>query len=144
MTTVDTTAAERSAAPRAAISQNNARLQEALSRGDAAAIAAMYTEDAQLMPPNGAAARGPVEIRAFWEGGMKAGVKRLRIETQELETNGEVAVETGHYQMVMQPAGGAEVTDEGKYLVVWHRQTDGAWKLHRDIFNSNLPLPSVH
>ena len=28
--------------------------------------------------------------------------------------------------------------DEGKYVVVWKKQEDGSWKLHRDIWNSNL------
>ena len=31
-----------------------------------------------------------------------------------------------------------QVADQGKYIVLWP-QVDGAWKLHRDIFNSSLP-----
>jgi ketosteroid isomerase-like protein len=31
--------------------------------------------------------------------------------------------------------------DRGKTLNVWKRQADGSWKLHRDIWNSNMPIP---
>jgi hypothetical protein len=27
----------------------------------------------------------------------------------------------------------------GKYIVIWKRQPTGGWKIHRDIFNSDVP-----
>jgi ketosteroid isomerase-like protein len=32
--------------------------------------------------------------------------------------------------------------DSGKYIEIWRKQSDGTWKLVRDIFNSDLPLPT--
>jgi uncharacterized protein (TIGR02246 family) len=143
MSTVETNAAA-SAGPRAAITQANARFQEAIGRGDAEAIAALYTESAQVLPPNGAPVQGPADIRAFWAGAIQSGIKGGRLETLDVETGGDIAVETGRYQLILQPPGGAQMTDEGKYLVVWRRQADGSWKLHRDMFSSNQPPPTVH
>jgi ketosteroid isomerase-like protein len=37
-------------------------------------------------------------------------------------------------------AGGTAINDEGKYLVVVQRQTDGSYKVARDIDNSSMPL----
>ncbi len=38
--------------------------------------------------------------------------------------------------MNLEPAGGAPVTDVGKYVVVYRRQA-GAWRAVTDIFNSD-------
>jgi len=144
MATVETNPAARNAEPRAAITEANTRFEQALSRGDAAAVAALYTADAQVLPPNGAPIQGPADIRAFWAGVIQSGVKSGKLETLDTETGGDLTIETGHYQLVLRPEGGSELTDEGKYLVVWRRQADGAWKIHRDMYSSNLPAPTLH
>jgi len=36
---------------------------------------------------------------------------------------------------------GARVPVSGKYIVVWQRGEDGAWRLYRDIWNMN-PAPA--
>ncbi len=146
MSTVEPTAAHSSAELREDIRKNNARFEEAFTRQDAAALAALYTRDAQVMPSNSAPVVGPAEIQAFWASVMQSGVKSGRLETLELATGGDLAVETGRYQLVIQPPGAAApVTDEGKYLVVWRQQEDGRWRMQRDMFSSNLPpAPTVH
>ena len=144
MATLETNATARNTEPRTAITEANARFEQALSRGDTAALAAMYTADAQVLPPNGAPVRGPADIGAFWAGAIQSGLRSGKLQTLDTETGGDLTIETGHYQLVLRPEGGAELTDEGKYLVVWRRQADGAWKIHRDMFSSNLPAPTVH
>ena len=145
MPTVESSAATSSANLRELIRQNNARFMEAIARGDAAAVAALYTEDAQVLPSNSPPIEGPADIQAYWTAALQSGIKSGRLETRDLELGGDLAVETGRYQLVIQPPGGAQLTDEGKYLVVWRRQADGSWKLHRDMFSSNLPPPpTVH
>ena len=41
----------------------------------------------------------------------------------------------------MNPAYAEWETDSGKYVVVWKKQDDGNWRLHVDIWNSDLPAP---
>ena len=43
--------------------------------------------------------------------------------------------EVGSYSMT--DKSGKEI-DKGKYIVLW-KMEDGKWKLHRDIFNSDMP-----
>lgn len=120
---------------KAQIDKANAAFVAAFAKGDAAAIAAMYTTDAQAFPPNSDIVRGRAAIQKLWEGAMGMGVKTVRLQATEVESHGTVAHEVGTYAMV--GADGKEL-DSGKYIVIWKR--DGtAWKLHRDIWNTNKP-----
>jgi uncharacterized protein (TIGR02246 family) len=111
------------------------RFVAAYNRGDAPGLAALYTSDGQIMPPNTEAVVGHPALeklfRSFWDAGDTA----IKLETVEAEGSGDVAYEVGKYTL-SGPAG--KVNDHGKYIVVW-RKVDGHWKLHRDIFNSNVP-----
>jgi uncharacterized protein (TIGR02246 family) len=110
---------------------------ETFRKGDAAGLAALYTEEGQLMPPNAGFQVGRQAIQAFWQAVVDAGIKEARLEIREVEAHGDAAIEVGEYSL--HGGGGAEL-DAGKYIVIWKRK-DGRWKLHRDIFNSSLPAP---
>jgi uncharacterized protein (TIGR02246 family) len=129
-----TSATEVQSAIDAAIQQFTA----AFKRRDAAGIAALYTADGELLPPNSDFVRGTEAIAAFWGHVLTLGVEEANLETIELETHGDTAIEKGRYALKV---GGGMVADEGKYLVVW-KQRGGAWKLHRDIWSTNQPAPA--
>jgi uncharacterized protein (TIGR02246 family) len=137
--TDSTTAPLSAASPREAISAANARFMEAFRAGDAAGVAACYTADAQIMPPNSDVITGTDAIAGFWGTVMAAGIAGARLETMEVEAQGDVATEVGRY--ALSGADGGSI-DAGKYLVVWHRD-GGAWKLHRDIWNTSRPAPTA-
>jgi uncharacterized protein (TIGR02246 family) len=134
------TAATDAGAVRQAVEAANARFVDAAKRGDTATLASMYTDDAVLMMSNSEAARGRNAI-AKWHGGMlsQMPMKEFSLRTDDVVLGGDLAVETGRYEMTLQPRGGSEVKDKGKYVVVWKRQADGSWKILRDIANSDLP-----
>ncbi len=123
---------------RSAITAGNANFMAAFARGDAAGVAACYTSDAQLLPPNGEPMSGTANITAFWQGAMALGIKDAQLETKHVEARGDLAVEVGQYTLTIQPEGAAAMTDVGKYVVVW--KDDGGWKLHIDIWNTNTPM----
>ncbi len=128
-------------AVRNAIEEGSAKWTEAYNRGDAAGVAALYTEDAKAMPPNGEMVNGRRGIQDLWNGLMQMGVKDVKLNTVDVGGSGNTAYEIGNYSLTIQPEGQAAMTDSGKYVVVWKRQADGTWKLHVDIWNSNMPLP---
>ncbi|MGH9935454.1 MAG: YybH family protein, partial [Blastocatellia bacterium] len=109
-----------------AIQAGNENFMAAFKRGDAAAVAACYTNDARLLPPNGSMVSGAPDITAFWQGAMNTGIKEARLETKHLEERADLAVEVGQYTLTIQPEGGDAITDVGKYVVVW-KDDGGAW-----------------
>jgi len=107
------------------------------SKGDAAGMAALYTETAQLLPPNSDFLTGRQEIQAFFQALMDMGIKEAKLEAIEVERHGDTAIEVGKFAL---EGDEGQVLDAGKYIVIWKRE-DGQWKLHRDIFNSSMPAP---
>ncbi|HEV8198234.1 MAG TPA: nuclear transport factor 2 family protein [Gemmatimonadales bacterium] len=127
-------------ADRAAIEaqeQNFARL--ALSHSLDSLVNAYYTDDAIFMAPNAPAATGRAAILAVLNGFPP--FTTFEIKTVEINGGGGDAWVRGTYNMVMAPPGGAPMPDNGKYLEIWKKQGDGTWKVTRDMFNSDVPLP---
>lgn len=126
---------------RKAIEKVNLKEGEGFRRGEAAAVAALYTEDAVLLPPNSEMIQGRQKIEEFWSIAMQMGVKDVVLTTVELsKVCGDTVHEMGNYTLKIHPIGKKPIEDKGKYIVIWKHTADG-WKLHRDIWNSNLPPP---
>jgi uncharacterized protein (TIGR02246 family) len=120
-------------AARAAIAEVNRRFVDAVARDDMAAAAAVYTDDATVLPPDAAPVSGRANIQAFWTGAKAAlGVKAVTLTTKSLEIRGDCAHEVGEAGLSL-PSGTAVM----KYLVVWHHQREGGWRWHLDIWNAN-------
>jgi len=122
---------------RGVIEAGNKQWSTAFSTGDSAALAAMYTPNAQLLPMHTEIVSGREAIQQFWQGVMASGVKGAALTTLEVDEQGETAYEVGKYEL---RGEGNKVLDHGKYVVVWKRE-QGQWRLHRDIWNSTLPAP---
>ena len=107
------------------------------SQGDAAGIAALYTENGQFLPPNGDFVTGRQAIQATFQALMDMGIKAIKLEAIEVEGYGDTASEVGKYTL---EGESGQVLDKGKFIVIW-RQEAGQWKLHRDIINTSMPAP---
>ena len=95
----------------------------------------MYTADARAFPPGMDIINGRDAIQKLWQGVIDSGVKSAELTTTDVESQGNVAHEVGNY--AMKDASG-KVLDRGKYIVIWKRD-QGTWRLHRDIWNTNIP-----
>lgn len=120
---------------RAAIEAVNAKFDAAWGRKDAAAVTALYTANATLLPPNVGPVSGSEAILEFWKAALAAAPPAAKLTATEVEAHGDTAHEVGTYQMF---ASDGKVVETGKYVVVWKRE-GGQWKLHRDIWNSDMP-----
>ena len=123
-------ASARSDDVRANVEAGNRTFIAAFLRGDAQAVAELYTEDAEVIAPGAPVARGRSAIAAAWQKAMDGGVKDLTLDTATVESSGDLACETGIVRLVAKDGG----ITEGRYVVVWKR-TNGKWKLYRDIWN---------
>ncbi len=134
---------DNSTAVRGAIEAAYDQFKTAFNNGNAAGVAALYTENATLMPPNSETIHGKQGIQEYWNAGIEMGLKDLKLTIMDVKVSGDTAYESGKYTIKVPVEGQKDITDSGKYLVVWKRQDDGAWKMHSDIWNSSMPLPQA-
>jgi uncharacterized protein (TIGR02246 family) len=126
---------------RASIEQNMQAFARHVNAGHADSLAALYADDAVLMPPNMPAATGRAAIQEAFAGMMQGGATTIRFAVQSVSANGPLAVERGTYSYTMTPAGGGPaMADSGKYLVHWHRIA-GRWMIVEDAWNSDVAVP---
>ena len=119
-------------AVRKSVEEENRKFGAAAGRKDYAGLAALYTEDAKLLPPDAPIIAGRKAIEEFWRAAAAAlGLISVTLKTQDLEVSGDIACETGEAELTL-GSGAAKV----KYLVVWRRGGDGRWRMHRDIWNA--------
>ena len=112
------------------------------NRGDAAAVASLYTDEAKLLPPKRPMIVGKEGIQAFNQAGFDAGVGDLRFTVIELSVNGDMAYVVGKQTVTIQPEEGEAISESNKYVWILKRE-NGSWKLDVAIFNSSLPLPAA-
>ena len=122
---------------RSEIDAANAKWVAAFNKGDAAAVAQLYTEQATALPPGAPMARGRAAIQAFWQGAIQSGGKNASLKTLQLDRFvGGAAREIGEFSLDALDAQKQPVHVVGKYVVLW-RRGDGGWKLDTDIWNTN-------
>lgn len=108
----------------------NAKMNVAIAKGDATAIAALYTEDARLLADGAPRIDGRGGIEGFFKQAVDAGFTNLNLETQDVTEAGDLAIEIGGWTSTAGPG------DAGKYVVIWRRES-GVFKIDIDIFNSD-------
>ena len=119
------------------IQAEDEKFMAAFDKGDPAGVAALYTDNGQLLPANSDFITGKQAIQDFWQGAMDMGIKKVKLEPIEVEGHSDTAYEVGKYTL---QGEGDQVLDSGKYMVIW-KQEEGQWKLHRDIWTTSLPAP---
>lgn len=103
--------------------------------GDAAAIAALYAEDAVVMAPGAEPAEGPEAIEELMEGALEAaGGSQMNLKPVEVMKGDGWAVEVGTF---VEAAADGSHRDHGRYIAVW-KNVEGKWMLYRDIWNSSM------
>ena len=106
----------------------------AFNRGDAAAVAALYTEDAYVLPPGSAMVKGRAGIEAFRRQAAQQ-MNDAKLTTVDVLPLGRSAArEIGTVTLKTKSQPPQEVV--GKYVVVW-RKVGRDWKLATDIWNTD-------
>lgn len=119
---------------KAAIQRLSDQWTAAFNKGDAAAVAAMYAEDADVLPPGGDMVKGRAAIEAFWKkAATQVGDAKL-VTLDVLPLGRRAAREIGTVTLETKAQPPQQVV--GKYVVVW-RRIGGKWLLATDVWNMN-------
>ena len=122
----------------AAIETTQLQFAAAFLRRDFDALAALYTDDAVVMPPNEPAVHGRTALKA-WMAAFPV-VTDFTLSTGRIEGRADLAYVRGTYTMTLRPEGAqTPVMVRGKYLEIRRRQSNGDWLLEADMFNSDQP-----
>jgi ketosteroid isomerase-like protein len=123
-----TAGAARPDAARSEIAAQSQALMAAIEKGDAAAVAKIFSLEARISVPPGGVVSGRAGIASFWQAALGGGLKGLVLTPADLVGDGNLRVETGTYQ-----AFGADRRElgRGQYLLAWVKE-EGTWKISRD------------
>jgi ketosteroid isomerase-like protein len=106
------------------------RYEAASNEGDAVALAALYADDALLLPPDGEMVSGRAAILEFWQDGIEPGISFEVVGSRSTGGSGYVV---GRFLVEATETAPA---DSGKYVLCLQRQRDGGWLVVADIWNA--------
>ena len=109
---------------------------------DADAVAALFTKDAWVMPRGRPPLKGRDAIRASVAASSDRRKITLWIEEEELVVTGDWAWTIGAFTITL---GSPEddqppVSSSGRAMLIYKREADGDWRIHRDM---DTPAPDV-
>ena len=118
-------------------------LSAAVAARDPERTAGFYADNAVLMPVAEPIVEGRDAIREEWRHvfGIPGFTNTSRLVALEPSQAGDLAYLRGVYESPMLGPDGQQVIERGKWLSVWKRQADGAWRIVADIFNTDAPPP---
>lgn len=126
---------------REGVDKGHAAWLVAMKANDAEALRPLVTGDVVLMPPHQQAVTGPQGV-IDWFAGVVKQARTIGVDVLEREVliAGDLGIERASFTWKVAPTGGGSpIEDRGHFLAIWQRQSDGSWKVKRNIWNSTLP-----
>jgi uncharacterized protein (TIGR02246 family) len=131
-------AASPASADEVAIRAQTTSWGKAYNGGDAKAVAALYAEDALLLPPGASGVSGRAAILQYFTKDIAdskaAGAVFALDPKTDVGVSGNMGWESGMYKVTVKGA----VVETGKFLSV-SRKKDGKWLYIRDTWNADAP-----
>jgi uncharacterized protein (TIGR02246 family) len=100
----------------------------------------LLSDDVVFLPPNGAVVEGRQAVMAFLQGFPT--LASFTASATDVAGHGDWAYARGTFSFTTAPDSGPPMTEQGKFLAIHRRDADGTWRITRDIWNSDLPLPA--
>lgn len=108
---------------------------------DGEKFVSVYADDAALMIEDAPDISGIAALREAVPGMMQDPNFALSFSPDKVVVarSGDLAYETGTYSMTMSDPQQQPATERGRYVVIWQKQADGAWKVVLDVPISDPP-----
>jgi ketosteroid isomerase-like protein len=100
-----------------------------------------YSEDAILFPPNAKSVMGREAIIVFYQNYPPMSDFNQKIE--EMEVLGDYAYLRLNWSIPVKQTGLNSYIDTGIILCIMRKQNDGSWKIWREIWNSDISVPTT-
>ena len=115
----------------------------AINSNNLDSLMTMMTEDVVFLAAHAPPMVGKSAVRPWAEGYLQAFTTFWDKQSQELVMAGDWAFERYSYKSTDTPrGGGSPVLDTGWGLVLYHHDADGRWRVARDAFSTDHPLPT--
>ncbi|MGH7539385.1 MAG: YybH family protein, partial [Gemmatimonadota bacterium] len=102
-----------------------------------AMVDGFYADDARLLPSGEKTVRGIDAIRGFWRQAPADGLVSLTLETHDVEASGDLGYEIGRFSRTVRRRHGGPFAVHGKYIVIFRRREDGAYRAVAEMYNSD-------
>lgn len=99
-----------------------------------------YAEDAVVFPPNALPLKGHEAIIGLLQ--TYPPMTDYIQKPEEIVVLSNFAYQWDTWSVTLPLAGQTSFKDTGTVFWIWHKQDDGAWKLWREIWHSDLPVTS--
>ncbi len=99
-----------------------------------------YAPDAVFLQPTGERIAGPAALRNLFQNIMATFNSDLTLNSQNLETSGDLAYDSGDFQENLTIlATGAKITSKGSYIIIFKRQPNGNWQIVQHAWTGTPP-----
>lgn len=112
-------------AARAIVEQRSREFEDALKRGDAAAVGEIYTLDMKIVGAYAGRANVVKDAQSMIDAG-----ETLALRVVDVWGSGDLIVEDATIEFLDADGG---ITSHGDVLLVWKREED-AWRIFRDVY----------
>jgi ketosteroid isomerase-like protein len=114
----------------------------AFTGNDAAALGAVFAENAVIMPPGEPAKEGLAALTAWAQAIGEQYTVAGEYTSTDVIVSGDWAVQRFTGRLSMTPkAGGDMMSETIKGVHVLHRSADGTWRITQDVWNADQPPP---
>lgn len=122
----------------AAITAASKARADAFNQGNAAGIAAHFTEDGLLMVPDQPTRKGKAAVQSYYQHIFDEYETRLKSCYDEVKVSADLAFGRGFAEVTLIPKRGGDArSSTAKYINIMKREADGSWKTTHDIWNGN-------
>ena len=133
-------------AERTALMAADDAFSEAYSASDdpTATLSAQFLDDANVLAPDMPMARGKEASMAIFAALETLPEYSLSWKAEIAEVGGaaDLGYTIGPYHMEFRDPEGNPVVIDGKFMTIWKKQSDGAWKIAVDMFNTDGAPPA--